>query len=284
MTLPLNPCHAAVAQARSLLFVPGDRPERYAKAQASGADAVVIDLEDAVAPAAKAAARQGIESAWPTLCASPVPTLVRINASPAQGDAPWLATLAPLTPPAGVLLPKTESAQQLTELARLLPGVPLIPMIESAAGLHALEAIASAPQVLRLAIGHIDFMADTGLLCSDDERELDPLRFAIAMATRRHKLAAALDGVTVAFQDDARLRADTTRALRFAFGGKLCIHPRQVAVVHEALCPSDDEVAWAEQIIVADRASGGAAVQLDGRMVDLPMVLQAHRTLARRRR
>lgn len=281
MTLPLTPCHAAVAQARSLLFVPGDRPERYAKAQASGADAVVIDLEDAVAPAAKAAARQGIESAWPTLCASPVPTLVRINANPAQGDAQWLATLAP---PAGVLLPKTESAQQLTELARLLPGVPLIPMIESAAGLHALEAIAGAPQVLRLAIGHIDFMADTGLLCSDDERELDPLRFAIAMATRRHKLAAALDGVTVSFQDDARLRTDTARALRFAFGGKLCIHPRQVAVVHEALCPSADEVALAERIIAADRASGGAAVQLDGRMVDLPMVLQAHRTLARRRR
>lgn len=281
MTLPLNPHHAAVAQARSLLFVPGDRPERYAKAQASGADAVVIDLEDAVAPAAKAAARQGIESAWPALCASPVPTLVRINADAAQGDASWLATLAP---PAGVLLPKTESAQPLADLARLLPGVPLIPMIESAAGLHALDAIASAPQVLRLALGHIDFMADTGLLCSDDERELDPLRFAIAMATRRHRLAAALDGVTVAFQDDARLRADTARALRFAFGGKLCIHPRQVAVVHAALSPSDDEVALAQRIIEADRASGGAAVQLEGRMVDLPMVLQAHRTLARRQR
>ena len=108
-----------------------------------------------------------------------------------------------------------------------------------------------------------------------------PLRFAVAMATRLHRLAPAVDGVTVRIDDDERLRQDTQRALRFGFGGKLCIHPRQVAVVHDALAPSETEIDWARRVIAADAASGGAAVQLDGRMVDLPVVLQARRTLAR---
>ena len=135
--------------------------------------------------------------------------------------------------------------------------------------------------MLRLVVGHIDFMADTGLQCSDDERELIPLRFAVAMATRLGALAPAVDGVTVGIDDDERLREDTRRALRFGFGAKLCIHPRQVAIVHEAMMPSAAELRWAERVIAADAAARGAAVQLDGRMVDLPVVLQARRTLAR---
>jgi citrate lyase subunit beta/citryl-CoA lyase len=103
------------------------------------------------------------------------------------------------------------------------------------------------------------------------------------MATRLQRLAPAIDGVTVSIADAERLRADTLRALRFGFGGKLCIHPRQVGLVHAAMMPSAEDVQWAERVIVADAESAGAAVRLDGRMIDLPVVLQARRTLARAR-
>lgn len=276
----------ALAQARSLLFVPGNRPERFAKALASGADAVVLDLEDSVPLSAKQAAREAIHDAWPDLRAAGVPLVVRINATDSPSgiqDGEWLASAMSASPPTGLMVPKTNTRASLEHLAGRLPGAALLPIIETAAGYAALPEIAAATGVLRLAVGHIDFLADTGLQCSADESELAPLRFAVAMATRLHGLAPAFDGVTVAIDDEARLREDTCRALRFGFGGKLCIHPRQVAVVHAAMTPSAEELTWARRVIAADAASGGAAVQLDGRMVDAPVVLQARRTLARLR-
>ncbi|MEY4139017.1 MAG: hypothetical protein RLZZ371_1199 [Pseudomonadota bacterium] len=110
---------------------------------------------------------------------------------------------------------------------------------------------------------------------------MTPLRFAVSIATRVNRLAPAVDGVTVAIGNEARLRQDALRALRLGFAGKLCIHPSQVAPIHAALLPNDEELAWARKVVAADAASGGAAVQIDGRMVDLPVVLQARRTLAR---
>ena len=207
--------------------------------------------------------------------------MVRINAADLDLGLEDLEWLARLNPPAGVMVPKVESVVTLNRVSASLRGVPILPLIESAAGHAALSDIAAAANVLRLVVGHIDFMADSGLQCSNDEHELTPLRFAVAMATRLHRLAAAVDGVTVAIDDDDRLRDDTRRALRFGFGGKLCIHPRQVPLVHDALSPSAEDVEWARRVIAADASSGGAAVQVDGRMVDLPVVLQARRTLAR---
>lgn len=271
----------ALAAARSLLFVPGNRPERFAKALQCGADATILDLEDSVPPGEKGLARDAIATHWPALAAHGVPLLVRIN--PEQSAA-WhddLALLGRLPGLAAVLLPKAESAATLTRLHAALGETPLLPLVESAAGLHALDAVAAAPGVLRLAIGHIDFMADTGISCDEQESELAPLRFAVAMATRRSGLAPAIDGVTVQTGDDDRLRGDTLRARRFGFGGKLCIHPRQVGPVHAAFAPSADELAWARRVVEADAAANGAALQLDGRMIDRPVVLLARRTLAR---
>jgi citrate lyase subunit beta / citryl-CoA lyase len=273
--------HNALAQARSLLFVPGNRPERFEKAVRSGADAVVLDLEDSVPQDAKAVARQAIRAAWAGLRAAGVPLVLRINAA-AQGDED-LDVLAPVLADAAVMVPKAESATALAYVGARLPGAAILPLIESAAGHAALAELSAAPQVLRLVVGHLDFMADTGLQCGEDENEPAPLRFAVAMATRLQRLAPAVDGVTTAIDDDQRLRLDTRRALRFGFGAKLCIHPRQVAVVHEALSPSAEESAWAQRVLAADAAAGGAAVQLDGRMVDAPVVLQARRLLGRKR-
>lgn len=272
---------SALARARTLLFVPGNRPERFDKAMASGADAVVLDLEDSVPLASKQSAREAIAAAWLGLLARGLPLVVRINAlDGAQGhdDMQWLARLAP---GACVMVPKADGAANLAALAARFPHAPLLPLIESAAGYQNLGPIAGVKGVLRLAVGHIDFVADTGLQCSPDERELAPLRFAVAMFTRLHGLAGAIDGVTTAIGDASQIRADTQRALGFGFTGKLCIHPRQVAFVHAALAPSEAELEWARHVVAADAAAAGAAVQLDGRMIDVPVVQQALRTLAR---
>ena len=274
----------AVAEARSLLFVPGNRPERFQKAAQSGADAIILDLEDAVPLTEKAAAREAVRQQWPQLLTLNVPLVVRVNAVDSAAWPQDRAALAGLQRLAAVMVPKAESADALQQAHEALSGVAVLPLVESAAGYDALPRIAAAPGVLRLALGHIDFMADTGMQCSDDERELAPLRFAIAMATRLQRLAPAIDGVTVTIDDAEVLREDTQRALRFGFGAKLCIHPRQVAVVHEAMAPSAAELDWAQRVLAADTASGGAAVQLDGRMVDAPVVLRARRLLAQAQR
>lgn len=272
---------SACAAARSFLFVPGNRAHLFDKAVASGADAVVLDLEDSVPLVEKTVARESIKAAWPRLAGAGVPLLIRINAERSDATTADLALIAALPAMAAVMLPKAESASAIERVNDRMRSAGVVPIIETAAGLAALPAIAAARGVVRLAVGHIDFMADTGLQCDEIESELIPLRFAVAMATRNAALAPAIDGVTVQIGDEARLRSDTLRALRFGFGGKLCIHPDQVRVVHEVMAPSAAEIEWAHRVIAADAASGGAAVKLDGRMVDLPVVLQARRTLAR---
>jgi citrate lyase subunit beta/citryl-CoA lyase len=271
-----------ITRARTLLFVPGDRPERFAKAAASGADAIVLDLEDAVPLVAKPSARAAVRAGWTALRALGVPVVVRSNAWESDEWQADLTCVRELPGIAALMLPKAESAEAVARAHREAGGVAILPLIESAAGYGALVAIAAAPGCRRLVFGHIDFMADTGIECGDDQTELDPLRFAVAMATRLAGLAPAVDGVTVETGDEEALRRDTWRARRFGFGGKLCIHPRQVAGVHAAFAPSAEELAWAQRVVEADAASGGAAVQLDGRMVDAPVVQRARRVLARR--
>ncbi|MGC4008390.1 MAG: CoA ester lyase [Pseudomonas sp.] len=272
---------STIASARTFLFVPGNRPERFEKAARSGADAIVLDLEDAVPAGAKEMARQSVQAAWTSLQALGVPLAIRINSPEVPVGREDLAMVAGLAGLGAVMVPKAEQAATLRSVAAALPGVPIIPLVESAAGYTGLSDIAAVAGAVRLAIGHIDFLADTGLQCSGGEPELDPLRFAVAMATRVNNLAPAVDGVTVDIEDADRLRSDTQRSVRFGFGAKLCIHPKQIPAIHDAFRPSAEQLRWAQRVIEADAASQGAAVQVDGRMVDAPVVLQARRTLAR---
>ncbi len=270
-----------VARARTLLFVPGNRPERFKKAAQSGADVVVLDLEDSVPISDKAVAREAIEREWDGLRALGVAMVVRVNSPEialGEEDLDWLVGLEL---PDAVMLPKSESVQVLGRVHQRLGDIALLPIVESAAGYSALPGLGGAPGVVRLVIGHIDFMADVGFECDAVESELVPLRFAVSMATRLNRLAPAVDGVTTQIGDDEKLREDVRRAVRFGFGGKLCIHPRQVSVVHDAIRPTGQELEWARKVVAASEAAGGAAVQMDGRMVDLPVVLQAQRMLAR---
>src|SRR2546426_2745223 len=216
-----------LARARTLLFVPGNRPQRFDKALTSGADAVVFDLEDSVPTAAKHAAREAIAAAWTSLRARGVPLVVRVNPLDSvlgQEDVHWLAQL---TPGASVMVPKADTAPNLASLNARYPEASLLPLIETAAGYVNLEQISGVNGVLRLVVGHIDFVADTGLQCSGDERELAPLRFAIAMHTRLHRLAPAVDGVTPAHDDEAPIPAGPQRARGLCFTAQACVHPQQ---------------------------------------------------------
>ena len=273
-----------LALARSFLFVPGTRPERYAKAHASGADAIIIDLEDAVAPREKNSARDQLASAFEQLGAPErARSVVRMNAN----GTPWfeddLKLLADLVGQGlrAVMLPKAESALVLQQLARALgAGCALLPLVESLAGWDGVDALAAAPQVLRLAFGHLDFQADVGMAAGADEVELAPVRLAVVLAARRAGLAASIDGVTAAIRDAERLQEDAARSRRFGFGAKMCIHPEQIALVNAAFSPSAAELDWARRVLAAVEAAGGGVVSLDGRMVDGPVVRSAQRTLA----
>ncbi len=267
--------------ARSLLFVPADRPERLPKALASGAHAVIADLEDALAPAARSAARAALVTAWGALsAASRRRVAVRINGLDTPDHADDIALVQRL---AGegletLVVPKAESARVLAELAART-GLALLPLIETAEGAAQPDAIAAAPGVLRLALGHIDLQADLGMACGPDEAELAPLRWALVLASRRAGLPPPVEGVTTALGNAERLSADAARARRFGFGAKLCIHPGQVAGVHAAFAPSPAQCDWALRVLAAAAAARGGVCVLDGRMVDAPVIALAHQML-----
>lgn len=275
-----------LARARSFLFVPATRPERFAKALASGADAVIIDLEDAVAPADKEASRQALLPAMLALDpAQRSRLLVRINAAGTPWHAGDLAALHALVAQGlgAVMVPKAETVGGLAEVASAAGPCALLPLIESVAGLDTVSLLAASPQVLRLAFGHLDFQADAGLACGADESELVPVRLALVLASRRAALPPPVDGISPGTQDTAQLASDAARGRRGGFGGKLCIHPAQVAAVNAAFTPSAAEIDWAQRVVTAFADARGGVFSLDGRMVDAPVLLLAQRTLAHRR-
>lgn len=271
------------AGARSLLFVPATRPDRWAKAFESGADAVILDLEDAVAAAHKAAARDQLADRLPHLAYERLTrTWVRINAASTCWHGDDLAVLRGWIGRGlgGVVVPKSESVASLGEIAgRLGAQARLVALIESLAGLDAANGLAAAAQVVRLAFGHLDFQLDLGMRCSAEEPELAFARSALVAASRRAQLPAPIDGVTTDTGSRERLHADTLRARAFGFGGKLCIHPAQVAVVNDAFTPSSAEVEWAHRVVEQAARHGGEAFSLDGRMVDLPVIRSAEAIL-----
>ena len=269
----------------TFLFVPASQPGRLAKALASGADGVIAAWEDAVAPGDKPAARAALEQAVQALpAADRARLLVRVNAFGSawfDGDAQALARLV-RAGMAGAVVPKAESADVLRQVARAAgPQCALVPLVESVAGMDALDALCAAPQVVRLAFGHLDFQVDAGMQCAQDEGELLPTRMAIVMASRRAGLAQPVDGVTVETRDAARIEGDAHRALRMGFGAKLCIHPAQVPLVNGVFAPRAEAVEHAQAVVQAMQAAQGGVCVVGGKMVDAPVLRLAEQTLAR---
>lgn len=264
--------------ARSYLFVPGDRPERIGKALGSGADAIVIDLEDAVAPGAKDAARATVAGHLAAHGASDR-IVVRINGE----STPWFGEDVAMLGARGVravMLPKAERVATIVHLRSACPGAAVLPLIESARGVLAAETLAAADGVQRLVFGSIDYALDMDLQGElATTLGLDAAASRLALASRAAGLLPPVAGVTVAIDDAAQLRRDMTRARAFGFTAKLCIHPKQIEPLHALLAPSAEELAWAARVIAAADSAGGAAVQLDGRMVDKPVIERARRLL-----
>jgi citrate lyase subunit beta/citryl-CoA lyase len=265
------------------LFVPGDRPERFDKARDSGTDAVVLDLEDAVMPAAKAQARTNIRNWVAAQRDPPASIVVRINDAHADGFAADLAFLRD----GGidrVMLPKAENAGQVAKVVAALGARGrVLPIIESARGIANVDDVAGAPGVERLVFGTLDYAVDLDL--SGDERGLIHPSARMAIASSCAGIGSPVAGVTTAIDDEAQLVADLAFARAFGFGAKLCIHPRQVSAIREAMRPTDAELDWARRVVAAADAPEGAqgALRIDGRMVDRPVVLKARALLERAR-
>jgi citrate lyase subunit beta / citryl-CoA lyase len=271
--------------ARSFLYAPGDRPERFDRALGCGTDAVIFDLEDGVAPAATAQARAHIAAALatpPSPGAGPGGTQrwVRVNTGGAMGaDLDAVLGRPGLT---GVIVPKATVASVGAALAAGAPAVGAL--IETAAGVLEAEALASTAGVSHLALGETDLAADLGIELSPDGVELAPLRLRLVVASAAAGIAAPTGPVSTAFRDLDGLRASTEALRRTGYGSRACIHPDQVTVVNDVLTPSPEAVAEAADLIARlEAAGGGVCLDARGHMVDEAVARAARRLLSRAR-
>lgn len=256
---------------RSYLFVPGDRPERFAKATASGAHCVVIDLEDAVSPSNKKRAR---DSACEWLMARR-PAAVRINGV----DTPWFAADLAMCRRAGVpsiMVPKAQRASDLLCIHKIA-GAALLPIIESAQGVAMARRLAGVPGVQRLILGSVDLRLDLGI--SGDDADLSSYSQELVLASRLAGIDAPVAGVTLEVTDRGAVEQDAQRSRKAGFGAKLCIHPAQVHAVNSSFQPSQAEMDWARSVVDAATASTEGVFQINGQMVDAPVIDRANRLL-----
>jgi citrate lyase subunit beta/citryl-CoA lyase len=281
---------------RSYLYVPGSAGDRLQRAAQRGADALILDLEDGVAPGAKDQARAAVADYLSAGPAGPGEQWVRIN----SGDPGHADVAAVVTPAlAGVCLPKVSSVGELRALDEVLAraenqaGLPagsvaVCPLIESAAGLAAVADIACGPRVRRLQLGEADLAADLSLEPGPAGAELLLARSAIVLASRAASLPAPIAAVSVNFRDLDRFRAETQSLRRLGFRGRACIHPAQIPVVHEVFTPSASDLAEAQAIVrvYEDMLARGAGAGVDhqGRMLDEAVVRAARQIIAASRR
>ncbi|MFN3355725.1 MAG: HpcH/HpaI aldolase/citrate lyase family protein [Pseudomonas sp.] len=272
-----------IRHAISYLFVPGNRPERFSKAVEAGPDAIILDLEDAVHPDSKAAARAAIwawQEATPSAACERYIRLNSASSSLFRQDLTWLSDMRYPERCNGIFLPKAECPEALTRVVeRLLqwqPELKIVAIIETAKGLQQVESIASIQGLARLAFGSLDFSLDIN--CSQTPEAFLFARNRIVLASRTADLPSPIDGVTPAISDLATVVKDSHYARSLGFGAKLCIHPSQLVSVQRAFLPDSRQLAWAERVMSAV-ATGSHAVQVDGEMVDLPLIEHAQRLL-----
>jgi citrate lyase subunit beta/citryl-CoA lyase len=278
---------------RSFLFAPGNHPRRVEKALTLPADAVILDLEDAVATSEKPATREPVVAAFARQRHGQL--YVRVNAYTTE----WCyADIVTITRAGldGIILPKVETADQLRsadwllanlERDRGLPvgGIDLVPIIETASGISNIAAIAgSGSRTKRLAFGAGDYTLDLGMVWSRDELELLAARSAVVMASRAAGIEPPLDTVWADLRDAEGFARSAERAAALGFQGKMCIHPDQIAVTNAAFSPSAQQLSWARRVVDAfeeAETKGLASIQLDGQFIDYPIVQRARQVVAR---
>lgn len=275
-----SPARNLVANAVTALFVPGSRSDRFAKAASTSTDLVILDLEDAVAPTDKADARAEVVSAL-----SPgrgLRALVRINPAGSPHYASDVEALSGLSRTQGhgllgLMVAKTEIRGTIQELASWTQplDLALVPLIESAVGMVNAHELANVSGVTRLAFGAIDFALDID--ADQDDRYMDHARSLLVLASRAAGISAPLDSPSTDINSMERIKDSARLARSFGFGGKLCIHPAQVEEVNAAFMPTEQDIAWAERVARSDEA----ILQVDGQMIDRPVMERAKRILQR---
>jgi citrate lyase subunit beta/citryl-CoA lyase len=255
--------------ARTLLFVPGHRPDRFDTAVACGADAVIADLEDAVAPDDKASSREHVRS-W----LESAQAIVRVNGR----STPWfMDDLDAARAALAIMIPKAESVADIAAVReRLGADMAVIPLIETPAGVAAARELCAATGVSRVAFGNVDFAAAVGVDPSSHAALL-AARSAIVYASADAACAPPIDGVTVAVDNDDQLLADCRHARELGFGARLCIHPRQLAAVTRSMAPTESELTWARSVLAA---STGGVTMHSGQMIDKPVLARARYLVA----
>lgn len=259
--------------ARSYLFVPANRVERFEKALNTQADAVIIDLEDAVPVDLKVSAREGLNQ-W-LLDHPEQQVMVRVNASETE----WFTTdilLAKHHNVSAIVLPKTESVDQIISVLNIKE-LDVFPLIETSKGFANVRQIASVKSVRALMFGSIDFQLELNM--QGGYQELLSFRNEIVLASKLAGIEAPVDGVTVDFKDEVLIQMEVQQAKNLGFAGKLCIHPNQVNLVNQTFNPTVQEIEWAKQVINIVNEAQGQAVSMDGKMIDLPVILKAQKIL-----
>ena len=269
---------------RSVLFVPGTSRDRFPKAFASGADAVVLDLEDGVDAARKAEAREAVGEWLASAPADGPARLVRVNGAASDfidDDLDWLASIEGLYD--ALVLPKVETPDEIAGIASRAESTPIVPLLETArAILHARDIVTAGPVIPAVLFGAEDLTAELGIPRTVEGDELIVARGLVVLAAVSIG-ADPIDAVLIDIENPERLRKDAMRARAVGFTGKMAIHPDQVSVINEAFSPSADEVSAAHRILEAAEAAheeGEGAFRLDGRMVDAPVIRRAQRVLA----
>jgi citrate lyase subunit beta/citryl-CoA lyase len=261
--------------ATTYLFVPATRPERIEKALATSADVVIVDLEDAVGPDDKSAARDHLGTLTPSR-----PCYIRINDVTSEyfnGDVAFLNACAWVS---GVILSKVQSREQIAHLMGLLErDVVVDALVESAQGILAADDIANSG-VHRLILGSADYSSELGV--EPTEQLLAYPRSRLAVASAAARIARPVDGPTLELENLERIESDTLAARRLGMGAKLCVHPRQLPVVASVFGSLASQEEWARSVLSAFEASGGGVTSLNGEMIDAPVAARARTILESR--
>ena len=281
---------------RSMLFVPGNQPERICKARQSGADGIILDLEDGVALSEKGTARRCVRQALDEVAVGGCSMFIRINSIHEHGDEDLDVAVCPGVD--GVMIPKCHGVRDVLEVVHLIAEIEhkngiepnttrIFPMIESARTVIELPKIAVASRrIAALILGAEDWCLDMGIARTKEGRELDFVRWNVTVCAHACGLLA-MDTPFADFRDAEGLRADSETARRMGFSGKLAIHPSQLATIHDVFAPSAAEIASASALLSAfteAEARGEGVLNFNGRMVDRPIADRAREVLANARK
>ena len=260
-----------ISQNKTWLFVPATRIDRVAKAFASGADVVIVDLEDAVASEDKADARKALQQYHDSADYQAI--WVRINKAGSEAFIKDIALCQQMPKLAGVILAKAEQVSDI-EQAYQGSGLPIIALIESAVGLYHIDAMANVSGLVGFSYGFLDLCNDLRVQVGTPAADItaNQVRYQLVLTSKVHELAAPIDTVYPDFNDEVGLNARVQLWSQMGMLGMLCIHPKQVAVVQRALKPTESELSFAKRVVEEYERSGQAVFEIDGQMVDAPVI------------